>query len=74
MNNTTKKKYLKIINTHKQICISLGENAPYISKGRIITLTLNSLKGQKIKGSRSVIYSALKKIKKLKREELFLND
>lgn len=73
MNLSTKKKYLKIINTHNLIENSLGGNAPYISKGRIIELIgefLFNTEGMIL--SRSVYYEAMKHEKILKEEKMYL--
>jgi hypothetical protein len=73
MNLTTKKKYLKIVNTYNQILNNLGANASYISKGRIMEIVSETLFiTEKIKLSRSVFYEALKYSKDLKEEEMYI--
>jgi hypothetical protein len=73
MNFKTKKKYLKIIHTHKQIDVSLRENAPFISKSRIFELTANEIfDTDHIMLSRPTFYRALKYEKILIMEEPYL--
>ncbi len=73
MNLSTKKKYLKIVNTYNQILQNLGTNASYISKGRIMELVSECLwNTEKIKLSRSVFYEALKYANVLKEEEMYI--
>lgn len=67
----TQVKYLKIINTHDQIKLSLGEEAPYISRERITDLTLNALN---FKCSRVTLWRALRFRSYIKKREKFLLD
>jgi hypothetical protein len=73
MRITTKKKYLKIYHTYKQIIKSLGPNASYISKSRIIELVSENLFiVEKITLSRDVFYKALKYGSVLEKEEMYM--
>ena len=73
MRTKTKKKYLKIYHTYKQVIKSLGPNASYISKSRIMELVSKELYiTEKITLSRDVFYKALKYANVLEKEELYI--
>jgi hypothetical protein len=73
MRITTKKKYLKIYHTYKQVITFLGPNASYISKSRIVELVSERLLNtEKITLSRDVFYKALKHGSMLEKEELYM--
>ena len=73
MRDGTKIKYLKIIRAYAQLTDYFGENAPYISKSRMVELIINKLDREGIKTSRSVIYEAFKNARQLKKERFLLD-
>ncbi len=74
MRDSTKIKYLTIIRQYNLVTGHFGPDAPYISKGHIIDLTISSLKESSgIVTSRIVVYRALEKAGELKKEEFMVD-